>query len=192
MEPLTEEICATSTISQRLAESFKLKNESNHIPEGGCGDAEAFPEHFRQFSPVFSKESFNTLPDSRPWDHAIELIPGEKPSGCKVYPLSPTEQKELDMFLKENLETERIRPSKSPMASPVFFIKKKDGSLRLVQDYWMLNGITIKNKYPLPLISELIETLRGARYFTKLDIRWGFNNVRIKDGDGWKAAFCTN
>ena len=115
---------------------------------------------------MFSKESFDALPDSRPWDHAIELVPEKEPSGCKVYPLAPKEQKELDAFLQENLETGRIRPSKSPMASPVFFIKKKDGSLRLVQDYRALNAITVKNKYPLPLISELIEQLRGARYFT--------------------------
>jgi len=78
------------------------------------------------------------------------------------------------------------------MASPVFFIKKKDGSLRLVQDYRMLNEMTVKNKYPLPLIPELINQLRGAKYFTKLDVRWGFNNVRIKEGDEWKAAFRTN
>ncbi|GLB41978.1 putative retrotransposable element tf2 155 kda protein type 1-like [Lyophyllum shimeji] len=78
------------------------------------------------------------------------------------------------------------------MASPVFFIKKKDGSLRLVQDYRALNAITVKNRYPLPLISELINNLRGARYFTKLDVRWGYNNVRIKEGDEWKAAFRTN
>ena len=78
------------------------------------------------------------------------------------------------------------------MSSPGFFIKKKDGSLRLVQDYRALNAITVKNKYPLPLISELINKLQGARYFTKLDVRWGFNNVRIKDGDEWKAAFRTN
>ena len=78
------------------------------------------------------------------------------------------------------------------MACPVFFIKKKDGSLRLVQDYHALNAMTVKNKYPLPLISELIEKLRGARYFTKLDVRWGFQNVRMKKGDEWKAAFRTN
>ena len=191
-EPLAEEICATSTISQRLAESFKLKNESTSTSEQMSANTEEVPDHFREFSTVFSKELFDTLPKSRPWDHAIELIPGEKSSGCKVYPLSPTEQKELDVFLKENLETGRIHPSKSPMASPVFFIKKKDGSLRLVQDYQALNGITIKNKYPLPLISELIETLRGAKYFTKLDVCWGFNNVQIKEGDEWKAAFHTN
>jgi len=78
------------------------------------------------------------------------------------------------------------------MAAPVFFIKKKDGSLQLVQDYRALNSMTVKNKYPLPLISELVLQLRGARYFTKLDVRWGFNNVCIKPGDEWKAAFQTN
>jgi len=74
----------------------------------------------------------------------------------------------------------------------VFFIKKKDGLLRLVQDYCTLNATTVKNKYSLPLISELVSQLRRAKYFTKLDIRWGFNNVRIKPGDEWKAAFRTN
>ncbi|GLB35252.1 putative retrotransposable element tf2 155 kda protein type 1-like [Lyophyllum shimeji] len=69
------------------------------------------------------------------------------------------------------------------MASPVFFIKKKDGSLRLVQDYRVLNAIMVKNRYPLLLISELVNNLHGARYFTKLDVRWGYNNVRIKEGD---------
>jgi len=99
---------------------------------------------------------------------------------------------ELDTFLTENLETSRIRQSKSPMASPVFFIKRKDRSLQLVQDYQMLNAMTVKNKYPLPLIPELINQLRGAKYFTKLDVQWGFNNVRIKEGDDWKVAFHMN
>jgi len=75
------------------------------------------------------------------------------------------------------------------MASPVFFIKKKDGTLRLVQDYRALNAMTVKNKYPLPLISKLINKLRGGKYFTKLDVRWGFNNVWMKEGDKWKATF---
>jgi len=74
----------------------------------------------------------------------------------------------------------------------VFFIIKKDGSLWLVQDYRALNAITVKNRYPLPLISELVSQLRGAKYFTKLDVQWGFNNVCIKPRDKWKAAFCTN
>ena len=78
------------------------------------------------------------------------------------------------------------------MASPFFFVKKKDGKLRPVQDYRKLNEMTVKNRYPLPLISELIDQLTGAKYFSKMDVRWGYNNIRIKDGDTWKAAFRTN
>src|SRR3979490_3054737 len=106
--------------------------------------------------------------------------------------MSPLEQAKLDVFIQENLALGRIRPLKSPMAAPVFFIKKKEGSLRLMQDYRRLNAMTIKNQYPLPLIPELINHIRGAKYFTKLDVQWGYNNVRIKDGDKWKAAFWTN
>jgi len=129
------------------------------------------------------------LPEHRQWDHAIKLILGLEPKSSKVYPLSLVEQKELDSFLEKNLRTGRIHPSKSPMAAPVFFIKKKDGSLWLVQDYQALNSITVKNKYPLPLISELVSQLRRARYFTKLGVCWGFNNVCIKPRDEWKVAF---
>ena len=78
------------------------------------------------------------------------------------------------------------------MASPFFFVKKKDGSLWPVQDYRKLNEMTVKNKYPLPLISELIDQLSGSKVFSKMDIRWGYNNIRIKEGDEWKAAFRTN
>ena len=78
------------------------------------------------------------------------------------------------------------------MASPFFFVKKKDGSLRPVQDYRKLNEMTIKNRYPLPLISELIDKLSNANIFSKMDIRWGYNNIRIKEGDEWKVAFRTN
>jgi hypothetical protein len=78
------------------------------------------------------------------------------------------------------------------MASPFFFVKKKDGKLRPCQDYRYLNEWTIKNAYPLPLISEIMDKLKGAKYFTKFDVRWGYNNIRIKEGDEWKAAFKTN
>jgi len=141
---------------------------------------------------MFAKEDFDILPEHRKWDHVIELTPGAEPKSSKVYPLSLLEQAGLDAFLEENLCTGRIRPSKSPMAAPVFFIKKKNGLLCLVQDYYALNTVTVKNKYPLPLISELVSQLHGAWYFTKLDVRWGFNNVYIKPGDEWKAAFRTN
>ena len=87
------------------------------------------------------------------------------------------ERMALDEFLDENLRTGRIRPSKSPMASPFFFVKKKDGSLRPVQDYRKLNESTVKNRYPLPLIQELVDKLKGSRVFSKLDVRWGYNNM---------------
>ncbi len=125
--------------------------------------------------------------------HAIKLVPNAKSTlDCKVYPLNRNEQEQLNKFLDENLESGRIRPSKSPFASPFFFVKKKDGTLQPVQDYRKLNEMTIKNRYPLPLISELIDKLRSAKYFTKLDVRWGYNNVRIREGDEEKAAFHMN
>ncbi len=154
---------------------------------------EMVPEHYRSFCDLFSKENFDKLPEQRSWDHAIKLVPNAKATlDCKVYPLNRNEQEQLDKFLDENLESGWIRPSKSPFASPFFFVKKKDGMLRPVQDYRKLNEMTIKNRYPLPLISELIDKLRGAKYFTKLDVRFGYNNVRIKEGDEEKAAFRTN
>ena len=153
---------------------------------------ERVPAAYHDYKDVFDKDEFDKLPESRPWDHAIELTKEFRPVDSKVYPLSREEQKQLDVFLEENLRSGRIRPSKSPMASPFFFIKKKDGTLRPVQDYRKLNEMTIKNRYPLPLIQELLDKLKGARYFTKLDVRWGYNNVRIKEGDEWKAAFKTN
>ena len=94
--------------------------------------------------------------------------------------MSPAEQVELDKFLTEHMAKGYLVPSKSPMASPVFFIKKNDGKLRLVQDYRWVNKITIKNRYPLPLVADIINQLRKAQYFAKFDVRWGYHNIRIQ------------
>ncbi|KAL5512271.1 hypothetical protein ACEPAG_3556 [Sanghuangporus baumii] len=155
-------------------------------------EATKWPSYLEEFADVFSEESFEQLPDHRTWDHAIDLKPDFKPSDCKVYPLSPKEQEAMKAFIEENLASGRIRQSKSPMASPFFFIKKEDGSLRAIQDYRKLNDGTVKNKYPLPLINELIDKVKDAKYITKLDVRWGYYNIRIRKGDEWKAAFRTN
>ncbi|ESK80714.1 reverse transcriptase-rnase h-integrase [Moniliophthora roreri MCA 2997] len=105
----------------------------------------------------------------------------------------PAEQKEQDKFLEENLHKGYIRKSKSPIASPFFFVAKKEKeALRPMQDYRKLNKGAIKNVYPLLLISELLDKLKGANVFTKLDLHNGYNNVQIKDGDQWKAAFKMN
>ena len=179
-----ERICATSTPSQRLAEEA----QSQRVRPSDS----AIPERYKDFADVFSEEAFAHLPPRKAWDHAIELHPDAKLPRGRTFPLSPAEQKELDEFLRENLANGRIRPSKSPIGAPVFFVKKKEGSLRLVQDYRKLNDITVKNSYPLPLVSDVLTRLRDAEWFTTLDLRWGFNNVRLKEGDEWKAAFSTN
>src|SRR6202044_2515306 len=150
------------------------------------------PKEFQEYLDIFSEEKAARFPEPRSWDHKIEMKDTFVPKSFKTYNLTPEEQVELDKFLKENLEKGYIRPSQSPMASPFFFVGKKDGRLRPCQDYRYLNEHTVKNAYPLPLIGELLDKLKGARRFTKLDIRWGYNNVRIRDGDQWKAAFKTN
>src|ERR1700761_30377 len=141
---------------------------------------EMVPPQYRDFAKVFSEEESQRLPAHQPWDHTINLEPDAVQHWkIKSYPMSPAEQVELDKFLTEHLAKGYLVPSKSPMASPVFFIKKKDGKLRLVQDYRWLNKITIKNRYPLPLAADIINQLTKAKYFTKFDVRWGYHNIRI-------------
>jgi hypothetical protein len=178
-------ICASSTVSGCLAEAF-----AKNLKLQGFEDIVLMTLH--EYADVFSETTFDSLPERRKWDHAIELEREPSPGYQKVYPMTQTEQTEMDAFLEEALATGCIRQSKSPLRAPVFFIKKKDGKLCFVQDYRALNAITRKNQYPLPLIDDLIHWLKGARYFTKLDVRWGYNNVRIREGDKRKAAFRTN
>lgn len=106
---------------------------------------ELIPKHYHSFHNLFAKENFDELPERKPWDHTIELVPNTKSTlDCKVYPLNHNEQEQLDKFLDENLESGHIHPSKSLFASP-FFIKKKDSMLRPIQDYRKLNKMMIKN-----------------------------------------------
>jgi hypothetical protein len=150
------------------------------------------PPEYQRFASVFSEEESQRFPPSRTWDHAITLkSDAPEAINCKVYPMTKTEDEALDAFLDEQLAKGYIRPSISPYASSFFFIKKKDGKLRPVQDYRVLNKWTVRNQYPLPLITALIRDLGGAHIYTKLDVRWGYNNVRIKEGDEYKAAFKT-
>jgi hypothetical protein len=156
------------------------------------GFEDMVPTSLHTYADVFSKTAFDSLPEHRKWDHAIKLEQEPSPGFCKVYPMTLTEQTEMDAFLEEALATGHIRQSKSPLGAPVFFIKKKDGKLHFIQNYRALNAITRKNRYPLPLIDDLIHQLKDACYFTKLDIHWGYNNVHIHEGNEWKAIFHTN
>src|SRR6201996_8818239 len=150
------------------------------------------PSHYRQFARVFDEEASHQLPKHQPWDHTIDLKPNAPALlNCKVYPLTTQEKEALRKWLDKELRKGYIEKSKSPYASPFFFIKKKDRKLQPVQDYRKLNEHTIQDTYPLPLIPDLIQQIEDAWVFTKFDVRWGYNNIRIKDGDQWKAAFKT-
>ena len=152
---------------------------------------EQIPKEFHEYLSVFSKQAATGFPERKPWDHKIDLKPGFIPKAQKAFSLPLDEVKLAEEFVKENLDKGYIRSSISPQSSPLFFVNKKDGSKRPCQDYRYLNEWTIKNAYPLPLIQDLIDGLQGKKYFTKLDIRWGYNNIRIREGDEWKAAFRT-
>jgi hypothetical protein len=150
------------------------------------------PKEYQEFAQLFSNEAADRFPPSREWDHAIDLKPGAPDAlDCKVYPMTRDEDTALEKFLDEMVGKGYIRPSKSPYASPFFFVKKKDGKLRPVQDYRRLNSHTVRNQYPLPLIAQLISDLSSTHIFSKVDVRQGYNNVQIKKGDEWKAAFKT-
>jgi hypothetical protein len=166
-------------MSQKLAHRSTKDQEENKKTLD-----ELLLEHYWDYKWVFEKAASERFPDKKVWDHAIDLKPDFAAHDCKVYPLTPGEQVKLDEFLDENLRKGYIHLSKFPMSSPFFFITKKDAeALRPCQDYRYLNEGTIKNAYPLPLVSNLIDKLKGAQWFTKLDIRWGYHNVRIKEGD---------
>jgi len=137
---------------------------------------------------VFEKKQSERILTRKVWDYAIDVKKGFVPRKGKMYPLSREEREKVREFVKEQLRKEYIWPSKSPQTVPVFFVGKKDGKKRMVQDYRYLNEWTIKNNYPLSLISDVLENIRIKKIFTKMDLRWGYNNVRIKEGDKWKAA----
>jgi hypothetical protein len=118
------------------------------------------PTQYAQFTKVFSEEESHNFPPVRIWDHAIELKPGAPATiPGKIYSLSQTEQEETHEFIKGHLKRGTIQPSKGPYAAPFFYIKKKDGKLRPVQDYRRLNECTIRNRSPLPLIPQLVDRL---------------------------------
>ena len=153
---------------------------------------DAVPPQFHDYLDVFSDEKATQFPNSTSWDHKIEMKPGFEPKSFKIYPMTPEEDAMTKEFTDNNLAKGYIQPSKSPMATLFFFVNKKGTSKkRPCQDYHYLNNWTVKNTYPLPLISDIMDKVKNTKYFTKMDVRLGYNNVRIHKGDEWKAAFKT-
>ena len=138
---------------------------------------------------MFGKVKSERMPMRKVWNHTIDLKEMFKPWKGRIYPLSKNEREEVQNFVEDQLRKGYIRLLKFPQMLLVFFVGKKDGSKRMVMDYRNLNDQMIKNNYLLPLIIELIDNMGSKKVFTKMDLRWGFNNVRIKKGDKWKGAF---
>ncbi len=155
------------------------------------GNLSNVPEEYLDLKEVFSKSRAASLPPHRPYDCAIDLVPGMSPPKGRLYSLSVPEREAMEKYISDSLTAGFICPSSSPAGAGFFFVAKKDGSLRPCIDYRGLNNITVKNTYPLPLMSSAFERLQGASIFTKLDLRNAYHLVRIREGDEWKTAFNT-
>ncbi|GJZ31256.1 reverse transcriptase domain-containing protein, partial [Tanacetum coccineum] len=170
---------------ERVEESTKaLKNAK--VDEPKISDISVV----REFVEVFP-DDLKGLPPQRQVEFRIELIPGATPVAKSPYRLAPSEMQELSEQLKELQDKGFIRPSHSPWGAPVLFVKKKDGSMRMCIDYRELNKLTVKNRYPLPRIDDLFDQLQGARYFSKIDLRSGYHQLRVHEDDIPKTAFRT-
>ena len=184
----------TNSATPRPIQDGVVSTLASH-PLAVCGAVSdtmnGIPNRYKDFYDVFEKRNADRLPEHRRYDCPIDLQEGACPPFGPIYGLSAPELKALRGYLDENLEKGFIQPSKSPAGAPILFVKKKDGSLRLCVDYRGLNKLTVRNRYPLPLIPELLDRLQSARVFSKIDLRGAYNLVRIKPGDEWKTAFRT-
>lgn len=162
-----------------------------NLHEADPPDLSAVPVEYHELAAVFSKVKALSLPPHRPYDCAIDLLPGAPLPNSRLYNISKTERETMEKYIKESLDAGIIRTSSSPVGAGFFFVAKKDGTLRPCIDYRGLNQITVKNKYPLPLLSSAFEPVQGATIFSKLDLRNAYHLLRIRDGDEWKTAFKT-
>ena len=174
---------------RKVVKEWEIWEEEEQVEKSEKEAKKLVLEKFHKWIKVFRKKQLEKMPMRKLWDHAIDVKEGFMPRKEKVYPLLREKKEEVKEFIKEQLRKGYIQLLKSPQMAPVFFVGKKDGKNRMVQDYWYLNEWTVKNNYPLPLISDVLENMGTKRIFTKMDLRWGYNNVRIKKGDEWKTAF---
>ena len=148
------------------------------------------PWQFRHYQSVFNGQYSDELPHHYSFDHAIDMVEGKEPPWGPIYALSEKELEVLRSSLDDMLHSRKIRQSKSSVVAPILFVPKKEGrGLRLCVDHRGLNKVTISNRYPVPLMNELRVRVCGAKIFTKLDLKTGYNLIRIKEGNKWKTVF---
>ena len=168
---------------RKVAEEWEIWDEEEEAAKSEAKAKKLVLERFHKWIKMFGKKQSERMPIRKLWDHAIDVKEGFILRKGKVYPLSREEREEVREFVKEQLRKGYIRLSKSLQMVPVFFVGKKDGKKRMVQDYRYLNEWMIKNNYPLSLISDVLENIGTKKLFMKMDLKWGYNNVRIKEGD---------
>jgi hypothetical protein len=149
------------------------------------------PKEYLDYADLFLPATAEKLPPRRTFDHAIDLKEGATPPWGPIYKLSAAQLDALQKYLNEMMEQGKIRPSMAPCGAPILFVPKPNGGWRLCIDYRGLNKVTVSNKYPLPLMTELRDRVVGSTIFTKFDLKDGFHLIRIKEGDEWKTAFRT-
>ena len=156
---------------RKVAEEWEIWDEEEEVAKSEAEAKKLVPEKFHKWIKVFGKKQSERISMKKIWDHAIDLKEKFTPRKGKIYPLSREEKEEVRDFIQEQLRKGYIQPSKSPQTAPVFFVGKKDGKKQMVQDYRYLNKWTIKNNYPLPLISDVVENIDMKKVFTKMDLR---------------------
>ena len=156
---------------RKVAEEWEIWDEEEEVAKSEVEAKKLVPEKFHKWIKVFGKKQSERISMKKIWDHALDLKEKFTPRKGKIYPLSREEKEEVREFIQEQLRKGYIQPSKSPQTAPVFFVGKKDGKKQMVQDYRYLNKWTIKNNYPLPLISDVVENIDMKKIFTKMDLR---------------------
>ena len=183
--------CATKCSEPHLPTTHKAVRMIQKTVASADTPEATLPTKWAEFQDITSanEEAVRRLPPHKPYDHAIVIRPGEKIPWGPIYGLSIKELDVLKKWLDEMLADGKIRRSQSSAGSPILFVPKKDGSLRLCVDYRALNKVTVPNRYPIPVMAELQDRVQGATVFTKLDLKSGYHLIRIKEGDEWKTAF---
>lgn len=183
----------TALIQRESKGRLRMEEPPMRLQEVTAEDPEDLdlPGYLWDYADVFSEASAGMLPENTEHDHTIDLEPGSVPPHKPIYGLTEAEREILKAYLENAQRKGWIRPSNSPAGAPILFVPKKDGTLRLCVDYRGLNAITVKNRYPLPLVSETLDQFARAKIFTKLDLKDAYHRLRIKKGDEWKTAFRT-